>query len=88
MKNRMEELAGKLKLSKIPEKLWTHLMVDFITKLPVVVEKDVILVVCDKLSKIAHFVATIEEISVERLARLFWNNIWKLYRLPESIVSN
>ena len=84
----MEELAGKLKLSKIPEKLWTHLMVDFITKLPVVVEKDVILVVCDKLSKIAHFVATIEEISVERLARLFWNNIWKLYRLPESIVSN
>ena len=63
-------------------------MVDFITKLPVVVEKDVILVVCDKLSKIAHFVATIEEISVERLARLFWNNIWKLYRLPESIVSN
>ena len=88
MKNKMEELAGKLKLSKIPEKLWTHLMVDFITKLPVVVEKDVILVVCDKLSKIAHFVATIEEISVERLARLFWNNIWKLYRLPESIVSN
>ena len=88
MKNRMKKLAGKLKLSKIPEKLWTHLMVDFITKLPVVVEKDVILVVCDKLSKIAHFVATIEEISVERLARLFWNNIWKLYRLPESIVSN
>ena len=84
----MKKLAGKLKLSKIPEKLWTHLMVDFITKLPVVVEKDVILVVCDKLSKIAHFVATIEEISVERLARLFWNNIWKLYRLPESIVSN
>ncbi len=24
MKNRMEELAGKLKLSKIPEKPWMH----------------------------------------------------------------
>ena len=27
MKNRIEEVAGKLKLSKIPEKLWTHLTV-------------------------------------------------------------
>ena len=43
----MEELVGKLKLSKVPEKPWTHLMIDFITKLPVVVGKDAILVVCD-----------------------------------------
>jgi len=47
MKNRAEELAGKLKLGEVPEKPWTHLMVDFITKLPVVAEKDAILVVCD-----------------------------------------
>ena len=31
---------------------------------------------------------TIEGISAERLARLFWDNIWKLYRLLESIVSD
>ena len=43
----MEELAGKLKLNKVPEKPWIHLIVDFITKLPVVAEKDVILVVCN-----------------------------------------
>ena len=36
MKNQMEELAEKLKLSEVLEKLWTHLIVDFITKLPVV----------------------------------------------------
>jgi len=36
MKNRTEELVGKLKLSKVPEKPWTYLTVDFITKLPVV----------------------------------------------------
>jgi len=47
MKNRTEELAGKLKLSEVPKKPWSHLMVDFITKLLVVTEKDVILVVCD-----------------------------------------
>ena len=31
MKNRTEVLVGKLKLSKVPEKLWTYLTVDFIT---------------------------------------------------------
>ena len=63
-------------------------MVDFITKLPVVAGKDAILVVCDRLSKMTHFVATIEEILAEGLARLFRNNIWKLHGLLESIVSD
>ena len=84
MKNRMEEVAGKLKLSEVPEKPWTHLMVDFITKLMVVAGKDAILVVCDRLFKMMHFVATTEETLAEELARLFRDNIWKLHRLPES----
>jgi len=88
MKNRMEEVAGKLKLSEVPEKPWTHLTVDFITKLPVVAGKDVILVVYDRLSKMTHFVATTEETSAEELARLFQDNIWKLHGLPESVVSD
>jgi len=88
MKNRMEVPIGKLKLSEVPEKLWIYLIVDFITKLPLVAGKDAILVVCDRLSKITHFVATTEEISAERLVRLFRNNMWKLYGLLESIVSD
>ena len=88
MKNRTEELAEKLKLSEVSEKPQMHLMVDFITKLPVVVRKDAILVVCDRLSKMTHFMATIEGMSVEGLARLFRDNIWKLHGLPESIVSD
>ena len=67
MKNRPEELVGKLKLSKVPEKPWMHLTVDFITKLLVVAGKDAILVVCNRLSKMTHFVATMEGISVEGL---------------------
>ena len=86
MKNRMEEVAGKLKLSKVLEKPWTHLMVDFIMKLPVVAGKNAILVVCDRLFKITHFVTTIEGTSVEGLARLFKDNVWKLHGLPESVV--
>ena len=75
-------------MSEVPEKLWMHLMVDFITKLPVVAKKDAILVVCDRLSKIIHFVVTMEGTLAEGLARLFRDNVWKLYRLPESMVSD
>ena len=57
-------------------------------KLPLVAEKDIILVVCDRLSKIAHFVATIEKTTAEGLVRLFRDNVWKLHGLPENIISN
>ena len=35
-----------------------------------------------------HFVVTTEKTSAERLARLFWDNVWRLHRLPESVVSD
>ena len=60
-------------------------MVDFITKLLLVVEKNVILVVCDRLSKMTHFVATMKGTLAEGLERLFRNNVQKL---PESVISD
>ena len=75
IKNRTEEVAGKLKLSKILEKPWTYLMIDFIMKLPVVAKKDAILVVCDRLSKMTYFVAITERTLAEGLVRLFRNNV-------------
>ena len=64
------------------------MIVDFITKLPLVAGKDIILVVCNRLSKITHFVATIEGTSVEGLAWLFRNNVWKLHGLLKSVISD
>jgi len=81
-------VAGKLKLGEVPEKPWTHILVDFITKLLIVVRKNVILVVCDRLSKMTHFVMTTEGTMAEELARLFRDNMWRLYRLLESVVSD
>jgi len=77
MKNRTKVPAEKLKLSKVLERPWTYLIVDFITKLLLVAGKDAILVVCDRLSKITHFVATTKGTSAEGLARLFRDNMWK-----------
>ena len=81
-------MAGKLKLGEVLEKPWTYILVDFITKLLIVAGKDAILVVCNRLSKMTHFVATTEETSAEGLARLFKDNVWRLHGLLESVVSD
>jgi len=75
IKNRMEAPAGKLMINKVPEKLWTYLIVDLITKLSLVARKNAILVFCNKLFKMAYFVATTEGIIVEKLARLFRDDV-------------
>ena len=86
MKNRVEMPAGKLKPNQIPEKLWQYISVNFIIKLPVSKDHDSILVVCDRFSKMSHFVATTEKTTAEELARLFRDNVWKLHGLPESVI--
>jgi len=65
-----------------------HISVDFIMKLPLAQEYDSILVVVDRLTKIVHFIPITEKTSAEGLARLFRDNVWKLHRLPESIISD
>ena len=72
--------------NSIPEKPWTHISVDFITKLPIVQGYNSILVVVDRLTKMVYFIPTMEKTSAEGLARLFRDNVWKLYGLPESII--
>ena len=67
-KNRTQPLAGKLMLNSIPEKAWTHISADFITKLPLAQGYDTILVVVDRFTKMAHFVPTTERTSTEELA--------------------
>jgi len=47
---------------------------------------DSILVVCDRFLKMSHFVTMTEKIIVESLVRLFRDNVWKLYGLPESVI--
>ena len=44
-------------------------------KLLLVAGKDMILVVCDRLSKMMHFVATTEGTLAEELVRLFRDNV-------------
>jgi len=63
-----------------------HILADFITKLPLVQGYNSILVVVDRLTKMVHFILTTKKTSVEGLARLFRDNVWKLHGLLESII--
>jgi len=87
-KNQAEALVGKLMPNSIPEKPWRHISADFIVKLPLVQGYDAILVVCNHLTKMAHFIPTTEKTTAVGLARLFRDNVWKLHGLPESIISD
>jgi len=87
-KNRTQAPAGKLIPNSIPEKSWSHILADFITKLPLAQGYDLILVVVDRLTKMAHFIPTTEKTTAGGLARLFKDNVWKLHGLPESIISD
>jgi len=85
-KNCTKQLVGKLMPNSILEKPWTHILADFITKLPLAQGYDSILVIVNRLTKIVYFIPTMEKTSAEGLAQLFRDNVWKLYRLPKSII--
>jgi len=88
VKNKAEMPAEKLRPNEVPERLWQHISVDFITKLLMSKGHDTILVVCDRFSKMSHFVVTTEKTMAEELTRLFRDNVWKLHGLPKSMILN
>jgi len=74
--------------NSIPERTWSHISADFITKLPLAQGYDSILVVVDQFTKMAYFVPTTEKTTAKGLARLFRDNVWRLHGLPERIISD
>ena len=70
----------------VPEKPQMHISADFITKLLLAQEYNSILVICDKMTKIAYFVPTVKKTLAKGVARLFQDNIQKLHDLLESII--
>ena len=74
--------------NEMPDKPWVHITADFIVKLPLSRGYDSILVVYDRLTKMAYFIPMTEKMSAEGLAVLFWDHVWKLHGLSESIISD
>lgn len=72
----------------IPELIWTDISIDFIDGLPPFAGKTMILVVVDRLTKAAHFIALAHPYTAASVAQAFLNNVFKLHGFPRSIVSD
>jgi len=70
-KNLSKVPVGKLMPNTISEKPWSHISVDFIAKLLLAQGYNAILVVCNRFSKMAYFIAITERTLAEGLAKLF-----------------
>ena len=75
MENKTEISVEKLKSNKVLERPWQHISVDFIMKLPVSRDYNLILVVYNKFSKMSYFIVITEKITVKGLAKLFKDNV-------------
>ncbi|KAM0066873.1 putative nucleotidyltransferase, Ribonuclease H [Helianthus debilis subsp. tardiflorus] len=73
----------------VPNAPWEDVSLDFITGLPRTKRnKDSILVVVDRFSKMAHFLACHTTYDAVQVANLYFQEIVRLHGLPKSIVSD
>ncbi|GJW81526.1 putative reverse transcriptase domain-containing protein [Tanacetum coccineum] len=81
--------SSLLQQPEIPEWKWEKIAMDFITKLPWSSSgHDAIWVIVDRLTKSAHFLAIREDYSMEKLARLYIDEIVARHGVPTSIISD
>nr|GEU58607.1 putative reverse transcriptase domain-containing protein [Tanacetum cinerariifolium] len=81
--------SGFLQQPKIPKWKWDGRAIYFVTKLPRTSSRhDTIWVIMDRLTKSPHFLAIREDYKMERLARLYLNEIVARHGVPISIISD
>ena len=79
---------GLLKPLQVPVTRCSSVSMDFIMGLPESNRYNAILVVFDRLTKMAHYIPTHEDTNSEKVARLYFDNIFYLHGLPASIISD
>ncbi|GKE94340.1 putative reverse transcriptase domain-containing protein, partial [Tanacetum coccineum] len=84
-----QRLSGILQQPEIPEWKWERTTMDFITKLLRIGSgHDAIWVIVDRLTKSAHFLPIRKDFEMDRLARLYLNEIIARHGVPISIISD
>ncbi|GKB60618.1 hypothetical protein Tco_0916804, partial [Tanacetum coccineum] len=81
--------SGLLQQPEIPVWKWEGIAMDFVTKLPRTSSgHDTIWVIVDRLTKSAHFLPMREDYKMDRLARLYLNEIVARHGVSISIISD
>jgi hypothetical protein len=81
--------GGLLQPIAIPEWKWEVISMDFITGFPKTVRQhDSIMVVVDRLTKVAHFIPVKSTFSASDVAQVFIRDVVRLHGVPKKIVSD
>ena len=88
-KHSLQRPAGLLQPLATPNQRWETVTMDFIVQLPKTARGfDSITVFVDKLSKQVHFVPSKTTDTAADVARLFFDNVFRLHGMPTTIVSD
>ena len=88
MKVEHQKLSGTLQPLEIPQWKWGQITMDFVTGLPrTSTGHDAIWVIVDRLTKSVHFLPIRVDYTLERLARIYIQEIVRLHGIPSSIIS-
>ncbi|QRW08767.1 Transposon Tf2-1 polyprotein [Ceratobasidium sp. AG-Ba] len=79
---------GLLNPIEAPDKPWEEITFDLITQLPESEGFTAILTVVNQLTKMVHFIPTINEANGVDVANLFLTYVWKLHGLPRKTISD
>ena len=79
--------GGELQPLEIPARKWDHVSIDFLTGMPACDDKNTILTVVDKATKMCHFIPYVETVSAKYVERLYCLNVGKLHGIPQVIIS-
>jgi hypothetical protein len=76
---------GLLNPLPVPKSSWEAILMDFVEGLPTSDRANAIMVVVDRYSKFAHFIALHHPFTASTVARLFLDNVFRLHGMPVSI---
>jgi len=83
-----QKKAGELHPLDIPEGPWQEISIDIIGPLPKSNRMDAIVVIVNRFTKMIRLKTTNTNISSERIAKIYKNEIWKLHGIPRRILSD
>ena len=89
-----EARHGELFSLPAPNRPWSHITIDFVTGLPEscyaaeAKKYNAIMVVVDRFTKMAHYIATTKELNAQGFARLLLREVVRHHHMPENIVSD
>jgi len=83
-----QKKAGELHPLEIPQGPWQEISIDIIGPLPKSNGMDTIVVIVNQFTKMICLKETMMNISLEGIAKIYRDNIWKLHGIPRKILSD